>query len=132
METYIRMGDSIGCASSAPVAACAKPTPELPGQVMQQASAYSAAKVMDMQKLVHTIMGARANGSNSGGEKGSPAVQRWSHLRQATLQNKQFVSLLTDADDTKAQEALEDAEAVGGTVEVESDSDTGIDASARS
>eukprot|EP00892_Ulva_mutabilis_P010591 jgi/Ulvmu1/7904/UM004_0136.1 len=123
VETYIRMGDAIGCAKDATTSLVAKPASELPGQVMQQASTYSAAKIMDMQNLVRSIMDSRSR-SDDGCDKTSSAMQRWSYLRQSTLQNKAFVSLLTDANDTKAQEALENTEAVGGTVEVDCDSDS--------
>lgn len=120
VETYVRMGDSIGWASTA--AAAGKATAELPGRVMQQASAYSAAKVMDMRKLAQTIMGATSREDAENREPADSAVHRWSQLRQATLRDKEFVSQLTDIDDTEAQEALK-AEALGGTVVVESESE---------
>lgn len=122
------MGDSIGRASAAAAAdksRLSSRTAELPGCVMQQASSYSAAKVKDMHELVQTMMGANSKGGEESQETAGAALQRWTQLRQATLRNKEFVSLLTDADDTQAQEALQAAEALGGTVEVETDSDEG-------
>lgn len=115
----MRMGDSIGWASTA--ATAGKSTAELPGRVMQQASAYSAAKVMDMRKLAQTMIGASRDDVENR-EPAGGAVHHWSQLRQATLRDKEFVSLLTDADDKEAQEALK-AEALDGTVVVESESE---------
>lgn len=97
---------------------------------MQEASEYSAAKAMDMYNLVQTMMASSSKGDlpeEECHESAGSALQRWTQLKHATLQNKAFVSMLTDADDTQGQEALKETEAMGRTVEVEFDSDEGTD-----